>query len=472
MMKNVIARFAPSPTGFLHIGGIRTALINYIIVQQSKSLKSNSKFFLRIEDTDKLRSKKEFKESIINGLKWLGIKWDGEIINQSSKINRHKEVAFSLLKNGNAYKCICTTELLEKKRLENKIKKISEKRLCTTCESDKKIQNLEKNYCIRIKVPNDGKTLIKDKIQGNISIENKELDNYVLLRNDGSPTYMLSVVVDDNDMGVNTIIRGNDHLNNTFRQFYIYEHMKWSFPNYAHIPLIHGEDGTKLSKRHGAVDINKLNNLGYIPKSIINNLILLGWSPNNKNEIIEIDEIIEKFDINKISKSSSIFDYKKLNYINNYYLKEEKNYKYFDNYVLNNNSLRKYMEEDNDKIRRIFNTYKSNLDFFSQIDTVIISYFDHKFETKSNDLLNQNFNLILKEFIKELSQIQTWDEELLNDLINNFLIKKNIKFPYFGKPLRYVLTNSIKGPSLSAILFALGKETSFFRLNNYIRKID
>ncbi|PPR44762.1 MAG: Glutamate--tRNA ligase [Alphaproteobacteria bacterium MarineAlpha5_Bin8] len=469
-MKNVIARFAPSPTGFLHIGGIRTALINYIIVQQSKSQKKDSKFYLRIEDTDKMRSKKEFEESIINGLTWLGIKWDDRIIHQSERINRHYEVANQLLKNNNAYKCICTPETLEKKRLENKRKHINVKKLCIKCEKNEKVQSLKTNYCVRIKIPSEGKLLLKDKIQGNISLENKELDNFILLRNDGTPTYMLSVVVDDYDMNVNTIIRGNDHLNNTFRQVYIYKHMEWQIPEYSHLPLIHGEDGSKLSKRHGAIDVNELNNLGYIPKSIINNLILLGWSPKKINEIIEIDEIIELFDINKISRSASIFDYNKLNYLNNYYLKENKNYKFFENYILNNNNLSKFIKEDHIKIKRVFDSFKNNINYFSQIDAIIISYFDHSFRTKSHELLNENFNIILKDFINDLTKIDDWNEKQLTDFIDNFLKKKKIKFPIFGKPLRIVLTNSIKGPSIIAILYALGKETSFLRLNNYIRK--
>ncbi len=471
-MKDIIARFAPSPTGFLHIGGIRTALINYIIVQQAKLIGSNSKFLVRIEDTDKIRSKKEYENSIIKGLKWMGIKWDDEIINQSNNNIRHKEIAYELLKNNNAYKCICTQEILEKKRLENKKNHINEKRLCNECENDQNIQNLNENFCIRIKIPDKEKITIKDKIQGVVSIENKEIDNFILLRNDGSPTYMLSVVVDDNDMNINTIIRGNDHLSNTFRQIYIYKYMKWMVPEYGHLPLIHGQDGSKLSKRHGAVDINELKNLGYLSKSIINNLILLGWSPKKENEIIEMEEISKIFNIGKISKSSSIFDYKKLNYINNYYLKKDTNYKYFNDYIINNDTLNTFIQEDEDKIKRIFKVYKNNLNYFSEIDSIIKLYFDKSFITENNKILNNDFNIILKDFINYLSNIKKWNEEIIDTLVNNFIIEKKIKFVLFGKPLRFLLTNSENGPSISAILFALGKETSFFRLNNYIRKIN
>ena len=272
-MKDVVARFAPSPTGFLHIGGIRTALINYIVVQQSKKENSNSKLLLRIEDTDKARSKNEYIESILNGLKWMGIKWDGDIQIQSQRIKRHKEVAYELLKKGLAYKCICTKEELEARRLKNQKLKKNIKRLCTKCQKDPTTQLLKNDYCIRINIPNDGKLSILDKIQGDIVVENKEIDNFILLRRDATPTYMLSVVVDDHDSGVNMIIRGDDHINNTFRQLHIYKSLKWDFPTYAHQPLIHGEDGSKLSKRHGAIDINEFKKNGYLPLSIINNLI-------------------------------------------------------------------------------------------------------------------------------------------------------------------------------------------------------
>ena len=265
-MNDVVARFAPSPTGFLHTGGIRTALINYIFVQQSKKKNSNSKLLLRIEDTDITRSKNEYKKSILDGLEWMGIKWDEKLQTQSERIKRHKEIAYKLLEKKHAYKCICTKAELEAKRLENQKLRKNVKRLCTKCKNDSVIQTLEKDFCIRIDIPNDGEISILDKIQGEVIVKNKEIDNFILLRKDGTPTYMLSVVVDDHDMGVNMIIRGDDHLNNIFRQLHIYKSLQWDFPTYAHHPLIHGDDGLKLSKRHGAVDINEFKKKGYLPQ--------------------------------------------------------------------------------------------------------------------------------------------------------------------------------------------------------------
>ena len=333
----IITRFAPSPTGNLHIGSARTALINFIISKQDPL----SRFYIRIEDTDKKRSKSEFTENILNGLKWLRINWDNKIQVQSQRIKRHQEIAYKLLEENFAYKCICSQELLEKQRELIKTNKEISKKICTTCKDNNDIQKLNEGYVIRIKLPDEGSINIQDKIQDSVSVSNKELDDFIILRKDQTPTYMLSVVVDDNDLGVNFVIRGDDHLNNTFRQYYIYKYLNWKIPKYAHMPLIHGEDGTKLSKRHGAVDILDFKNKGYLSEAIINNLILLGWSPNKEKEIIQINEIIKKFEIKKLSKSSSIFSYKKLNFFNNYYLREKNGFEKFINYCENHDTLKK-----------------------------------------------------------------------------------------------------------------------------------
>ncbi|PPR47490.1 MAG: Glutamate--tRNA ligase, partial [Alphaproteobacteria bacterium MarineAlpha5_Bin9] len=317
-MNKIITRFAPSPTGPLHLGSVRTALINYIVTIQAKKVNEESKFILRIEDTDKERSKDEYITNIINSLKWLNIDWDNEIVIQSKNVLRHIEIANELINKKGAYKCICSSEKIEEIRKKRLKEKMSIKRLCETCQNDSSIQNLKENYCVRIKIPNDGSIKINDLIQGEVSIQNKEIDNFILLKKDNSPTYMLSSVVDDYDSKINTVIRGNDHFNNAFRQYYIYKYLNWKFPFYAHLPLVHGLDGSKLSKRHGSVNVYDFKDNGYLPKALINNLILLGWSPNNNSEIIEMDEIIKKFDIKKISKSSSIFNYKKLDFFNNY----------------------------------------------------------------------------------------------------------------------------------------------------------
>ena len=466
-MDEVITRFAPSPTGFLHIGGIRTALINYIYTNQAKKNFPNSKFFLRIEDTDKIRSKNEYLESITNGLQWLGIKWDETITIQSKKIDIHKRIALKLLQMNSAYKCICSPEKLEQLRKENLKKNISIKRLCKNCESNDDIQNLKNDYCIRIKIPENGNLSLNDMIQGEIKINNQEIDNYILLRKDGTPTYMLSVVVDDHDMNVNTIIRGNDHLNNTFRQAYIYKHLGWKIPNYAHLPLIYGTDKTKLSKRHGAVDINEFNKIGYLPEAIINNLILLGWSPKNKNEVINLEEIVNKFNIEQLSKSPSVFDYQKLDFFNNYYLQTKEGFDYMIKYINKNDQIKSEFSKNRGNIIKIYNIYKTKVKNISNM-VDIINIYDDNFIIKPNNILSLEFNNLLKQFKSKLEKIQKFNDENIENCIEDFLKNKEIKFSSFGKPMRYLLTNTIEGPSISVIISLLGKEKTFTRINNYI----
>ena len=471
-MNDVVARFAPSPTGFLHIGGIRTALINYIYVQKLKSKNINSKFLLRIEDTDKERSKKEYVESIKNGLKWLGLNWDEKEFIQSERIQRHKDIANALFEKRYAFKCICDEEQLEKKRKENKKNHSALKKLCTTCKENKKIQNLKENYCIRIDSPSDGEISVTDKIQGKITIQNKEIDNYILLRKNGLPTYMLSVVVDDNDMKVNTIIRGNDHLTNTFRQIQIYKYMNWQIPEYAHLPLIHGTDGAKLSKRHGAIDINEFKKKGYLPQSIINNLILLGWSPKKNDELIEIDEIINNFEIGAMSKSASIFDYERLNFLNNHYLKKQENYEFFEFFIKDKNLLKSFFNKDKKMLIKIFNIYKENISFYLEIENIAKIYYNDSHERVTSNLFDENFNFNLRKFMIELEKIYEWNQHNISVCIKEFLQNNKIKFMKFGKPIRLILTNLENGPSISDILYILDKKNSFTRLNNYIKSIE
>ena len=467
-MKAIITRFAPSPTGNLHLGGIRTALINYIITEQAKKDSVNSKFYLRIEDTDTKRSTEEYKQNIINGLKWLGIDYDEDPYIQSSKILRHQEVAYELLKKNKAFKCICSNEYLEKKRELNKKNKNNNKRLCEICEKNSDTQSLSDGFVVRIKIPKDSETSINDLIQGKVIVKNTEIDDFVLLRSDGTPTYMLSVVVDDFDMGVNTIIRGDDHFNNTFRQIYIYLNMDWNIPNYAHIPLIHGEDGKKLSKRHGAVNINEFKDKGYLDKSIINNLILLGWSPNKKNEYIEIKDIVELFNIKNLSKSSSIFSYDKLNFFNNYYLNNDKNYVSLNNYLKENTLLNNYFNTDKEKFIRIFSIYKKNINFYKELETIIPIYLNDNFKTTKHQLLNDNFNNLIKDFLQNLKELVIWTNESLEKNIKDYINDKKIKFSAFGKPTRIMLINTENGPSISDIFIILGKKDSIQRIKNYI----
>ena len=463
-MTNTITRFAPSPTGNLHVGSARTALLNYIVSQQNPL----SKFYLRIEDTDKKRSNQKFTQNILEGLKWIGIKWEEEIQIQSDRFQRHKEIANVLLKNKYAYKCVCNEEVLRKKRLLIKDDKNLSKKICTDCKNNEEIQNLSNEFVVRIKLPEKGELKIKDKIQGEVVVKNKELDDFIILRKDQTPTYMLSVVVDDNDLGINLIIRGDDHLNNAFRQYYIYKYLNWKIPEYAHIPLIHGDDGKKLSKRHGSIDLLDFRKKGYLKEAIINNLILLGWSPNNKNEIINIKEIIKLFKIDKLSKSSSIFNYKKLNFFNNYYLRSEIGLNEFHNYCENNEKLKILLKDNKDKMNKIFNTYKKDLNNLNEILEIVRVYFDKDYKVNLVERFNKDFDNVFDDFKKEISTVESWKRENIQKIIEEFLKIKNIKFPVLGKPVRFLLINSYNGPSISDIFVILGKKDSLDRLNQYI----
>ncbi len=463
-MTRYITRFAPSPTGNLHIGSARTALINYIFKNQHP----DSRLYLRIEDTDKTRSTEEFKENIISGLKWLGIKWDNDLQIQSLNISRHIEVARSLLKNKKAYKCICTEDQLIERRKKINIGEISSKKICISCEKNNEVQSLEKEYVIRIKIPTAGKEILKDVIQGEVEVNNNEIDDFILVRKDNTPTYMLSVVVDDHDLGVNFIIRGDDHLNNYFRQKFIYKHMGWEIPQYAHIPLIHGEDGTKLSKRHGAVNLIDLKCDGYLPSAIINNLILLGWSPKNQdNEIIELPEIISQFEIKSLSKSASIFSYKKLDFFNNYFLRIDNNTKLFEEYCKSNIKLKEYLVLDKEKLLRVFNVYKKDISKYIEILSIAEIYFSKSFSKYSDEKFQNDFNNIYIKFLELIITINKWEYDIINLEIKEFIKKNNIKFPVLGKPVRYLLTNNYNGPSITDIFMILGKTESIERLKRY-----
>ncbi len=432
-MTMLQTRFAPSPTGNLHLGGARTALINYIVSKKSES----SKFYLRIEDTDHERSKQEYTDNITNSLKWLGLNWDEEIQVQSKRLSRHQEIARELLQKKQAFKCVC---------------------------SEEKIANQRK----LIKENNEGNLKIKDTVQGDVTVANLELDDFILLRKDQSPTYMLSVVVDDHDLGINYIIRGDDHFINTFRQYYIYKFMNWDIPQYAHIPLIHGEDGTKLSKRHGAVNILDLKKDGYLKEAIINNLILLGWSNNQeKSETIELEEIIENFEISNLSKSSSIFSFDKLDFFNNFYLRKENGIEEFIKFCERDVGLNKYLQKDETKMKNIFNVYKKDIKKLSDLNDTIKVYFDENYKINKTEKLTSEFGSIFKEFLNLIGEINDWNRDNIQNVINDFLKNNKIKFPVLGKPIRFLLINSYQGPSISDIFVILGKKDTIDRLNQY-----
>ena len=328
-MKKVATRFAPSPTGPLHIGGVRTALFNWLY-----SKNNNGNFYLRIEDTDKERSKEEYKKQILKSLNWIGIHHDGDEYIQSSKINEHINVAKELLSKENAYKCFCTTEEIEEQKKRAKQKKLpyTYNRKCRNLTSDEMPEN--KDFVIRFKSKIEGKSILEDIVQGKVEIENNTIEDFVILRKDGTPTYNLSASVDDHLMNMTHIIRGDDHKINTFKQIQIYEAMKWEIPSFAHIPLIHTIDGKKLSKRDKASTLDDYSKIGIMPDALRNYLLRLGWSYKDK-EIFDINESIELFNLDGIGKSPSKLDISRILSMNEYYIKnidEDELYKNLFNY--------------------------------------------------------------------------------------------------------------------------------------------
>ncbi|HLY43947.1 MAG TPA: glutamate--tRNA ligase [Stellaceae bacterium] len=324
---SVIVRFAPSPTGFLHIGGARTALFNWLFARhhQLYGAGGDSKFLLRIEDTDRVRSTPEAVAAIIDGLSWLGLEWDGEIVYQSARATRHAEAARQLLELGRAYHCYCTPAELEAMRERARAEKRSVRYDGTWRDRDPaEAQELIRAGIapvIRLKAPQAGATTIRDLVQGEVTVANAELDDLILLRADGTPTYNLSVVVDDHDMGVTHVIRGDDHLNNAFRQTQIYRALDWAVPQFAHVPLIHGPDGAKMSKRHGAIGVEQYRELGYLPEALRNYLLRLGWS-HGDDEIISTDDAVRWFDIADVGRAAARFDKAKLDNVNAHYIRE------------------------------------------------------------------------------------------------------------------------------------------------------
>ncbi len=313
--NSVVTRFAPSPTGFLHIGGARTALFNWLFARHH-----GGKFLLRIEDTDKARSTSEAIDAILDGMRWLDLDWDGHEYYQSQFWARHAEVAHKLLERGHAYRCYMTSEELAAEREKAK----AERRPFRIRSPWRDFSDSppDKPFVIRLKAPEDGETVIEDKVQGRVAVQNAEIDDFVLLRSDGTPTYMLAVVVDDHDMGITHVIRGDDHLNNAFRQLAIIRSMGWPEPVYAHVPLIHGADGAKLSKRHGALGVDAYRDeLGFLPEAVSNYLLRLGWG-HGDDEIISREQAIGWFDLDHVGKSPSRFDFKKLENLNGHYIRE------------------------------------------------------------------------------------------------------------------------------------------------------
>lgn len=449
---SVNVRFAPSPTGYLHIGGARTALFNYLYARRN-----GGKFLLRIEDTDQKRSTKEAIDAILEGLDWLGLKNDGETVFQAKNVDRHKEIADELVAKDLAYYCYTSSEELSQKREE--YKKQGKVFRFQSPWRDKKKEGVEgENAVVRIKAPKEGVMEINDLVQGKVSVKNEEIDDFVILRADGTPTYMLAVVVDDYDMDITHIIRGDDHLNNTFKQKLIYDLLSWNCPEFAHIPLIHGADGAKMSKRHGATSVIDYKDMGYLPEAMRNYLLRLGFSSGDL-EIIDDKKATEIFEFSKVGKSPARFDFAKLNNVNKHYMVQKTG----DELVsLARDFFSKDLSEVEEfRVVRAVEFVKERCDNLVDLAKNLEVYFDgykKDLEEKETNILQKN-SAIIADLKVVISGIEVFEIEEIKLAINGWAEENSLKMRDFGPALRVLMTLSSKSAGgVFDIMSILGKE--------------
>ncbi len=462
-MSKVATRFAPSPTGPLHIGGVRTALFNWLF---SKNQKGN--FYLRIEDTDKERSKDEYKKQIIQSLKWIGINHEGDEYIQSKKIEDHIKVVNELLKKGNAYKCYCSNEEIEEQKKRAKQKKIPY--IYDRKWRDKSEDEAPKDIkpVIRFKSKIDGTTLLKDLVQGEVTIENNTIEDFVILRNDGTPTYNLSASVDDYQMNMTHIIRGDDHKINTFKQIQIYEAMKWKIPSFAHIPLIHTIDGKKLSKRDKASTLDDYHKIGIMPDALRNYLLRLGWSYKDK-EIFTLDESIKYFNLQGIGKSPSKLDISRILSMNEHYIKNIDENKLFEQFIEYCKLFKGEIKEDKkNKIKKslkfLKNKAKTLEDIFNNGQYIITDELD--FDQEDIKLIDDKAKKVIFEFSSKFKKVDKLSKETLEPIVNEIMKSNETNFKGVGQPLRIALTGSKFGPGIYDIIISLGKTEAIKRLDS------
>ena len=452
--RPVVTRFAPSPTGYLHIGGARTALFNWLYARHT-----GGKFLLRIEDTDRARSTTEAIDAILDGMRWLGLDWDGHEYYQSQFWARHAEVAHRLLERGAAYRCYMTQEELaeqrEKAKAERKPFRIN------SPWRDRDEDQGDTPYVIRLKAPQDGETIIDDQVQGTVTVKNAELDDFILLRSDGTPTYMLAVVVDDHDMGVTHVIRGDDHLNNAFRQLAIIRAMGWPEPTYAHVPLIHGADGAKLSKRHGAMGVDAYRDeLGLLPEAVSNYLLRLGWG-HGDDEIISQSQAIEWFDLPQVGKSPSRFDFKKLENLNGHYIREADNKRLVDLVApkidgADSTLLEKAMPE--------LKSREHTLNELAESAQFLFAARPLQVDENAAALLGAEARAILTSAHATLSALAEWDVASLEAAIREVAEAQGVKLGKLAQPLRAALTGRTTSPGIFDVMALLGREETLARI--------
>jgi len=465
-MSNVVTRFAPSPTGFLHIGSARTALFNWLFARNQ-----GGKFLLRIEDTDRKRYTPEAVEAIYDGMRWLGLDWDEEPVSQFSRVDRHAEVAHDMLAKGAAYKCYSTKEEIDAFRTAARAEKRPPLFRSPWRDADPATAP-DAPYVVRLKAPREGKTTIEDQVQGSVTWKNETLDDMILLRSDGTPTYMLAVVVDDHDMGVTHVIRGDDHLTNAARQSIIYNGMGWDLPVYAHIPLIHGPDGAKLSKRHGALGVGAYRDMGYLPAAMRNYLARLGWSHGDE-DFFTTEQAIEWFSLEKIGKSPARFDFKKLENLSGQHIRATDNVellKEIEKFIAS-----QHLPELTPRHREMFIAGMDGIKERAKVLPELLEiahYFlgDRPFkpDEKAGHFLTTVSRGMLNRLTSRLRDA-TWTLEELEAEIRAFAEVEDLKLGKIAQPLRVALTGRTVSPSVFDMMVQLGKEESIARLEDASR---
>ncbi|MBU1212034.1 MAG: glutamate--tRNA ligase [Alphaproteobacteria bacterium] len=466
----VVVRFAPSPTGYLHIGGARTALFNWLYAKAK-----GGKFLLRIEDTDRERNSPEAVAAILDGLTWLGLDWDGEPVSQHERADRHREAAEKLLGDGNAYRCYLTQVELAAMREAAEAEKRPFRVDSPWRDRDPADAPGDAAFAIRLRAPKDGETVIRDHVQGEVTFANKDLDDLIILRSDGSPTYNLAVVVDDHDMGITHVIRGVDHLTNAARQAQIYSLLGWSVPEWAHVPLIHGPDGAKLSKRHGALGAETYREMGYLPVAMRNYLVRLGWS-HGDDEILSTEKLIEWFDIDTINKAPARFDIQKLEALNGHWIRASGDDELFDSLV---HLLRHLAHGDvvakalaagaGPKLRALVPAMKERsktlLDF---IDGGKFLWAERPLglDEKAENLLDEATRAMIARLVPKLEHLPEWSAEALEAKVREFAEAEELKLGKVAQPLRAALTGTTVSPPIFDVMAVLGEEETVHRLRD------
>jgi glutamyl-tRNA synthetase len=459
---SIVVRFAPSPTGFLHIGGARTALFNWLFARHH-----GGKFLLRIEDTDRARSTPEAVAAIIDGLDWLGLGWDGDIVQQFDRAPCHAEIARQLLAAGHAYYCFCSPAELEVMRERARAEKRSVRYDGTWRDRDPAEAPAGIAPAIRLKAPQSGSTTIRDLVQGEVTIANTELDDLIILRADGTPTYNLSVVVDDHDMGITHVIRGDDHLNNAFRQKQIYDALGWAVPEFAHVPLIHGPDGAKLSKRHGDLGVDAYRELGYLPEALRNYLLRLGWS-HGDDEIISTEQAVEWFDIDAVGRAPARFDFAKLGNLNGHYIRAAEDERLVTLVAQRLEKLvgKPLTDIELRRLRAAMPELKLRPKTLAELAAnarFLVAPRPIRLDDKAAKLLTPDARQLLTDLLDRL-RAPEWQPERLENEIRSFADQKGTKLGAIAQPLRAALTGSLASPGIFDVMKILGREESLGRI--------